>query len=436
MGWLQQNSPFLIARRRRRRRHLLLLGASTASDHVAPRSSSAWACVIFIHELGHFLAAKWCDVHVQTFSLGFGPALPGCSFKCGETTYKIGILPLGGYVQMVGEGTDADEDENYPRSFKNKTVLQRMLIISAGVVMNVLLGCVCFVIVYQFHGVRDAAGRRRGEWTPVRPPGKAGIPSGAVFTEIGSTTKPTFEDLQESVALDLVGPAPSIWSTRRATARRSRWIIRPRLDANDSQPVIGVSPPVEAPAVARRESSTTTSGPACRQLRGRRRLASWTCGPATWWWRRPTRPRKATRSRTCRTTSRRARSTRPSCADRMRGLGDRDMVLYVVRRPRRGHDAPPEDKVVVPCQGVRAGRPGRRARPTPTTPTTVPRSRRCGHKPGGEAGRDYDLFDYQERMKRLAGKPAMVQVLRVSQGAERRDHLRDGRRARRRRRST
>ena len=83
--------------------------------------------VIFIHELGHFLAAKWCDVHVQTFSIGFGPALPGCSFQRGETTYKIAVLPLGGYVNMVGEGAEADEDEDYPRSFKNKTVGQRML---------------------------------------------------------------------------------------------------------------------------------------------------------------------------------------------------------------------------------------------------------------------------------------------------------------------
>src|SRR5262249_38739237 len=69
--------------------------------------------VIFIHELGHFLAAKFCDVHVQTFSIGFGPALPGCSFVRGETTYKIAAIPLGGYVNMVGEGPEADEDENY-----------------------------------------------------------------------------------------------------------------------------------------------------------------------------------------------------------------------------------------------------------------------------------------------------------------------------------
>ncbi len=109
--------------------------------------------VIFIHELGHFLTAKWCDVHVQTFSIGFGPALPGCSFTRGETTYKLAVLPLGGFVNMVGEGPDADEDEDYPRSFKNKTVGQRMLIISAGVIMNVLFGALCFIIVYRYHGI-------------------------------------------------------------------------------------------------------------------------------------------------------------------------------------------------------------------------------------------------------------------------------------------
>src|ERR1051325_2182784 len=72
--------------------------------------------VVFVHELGHFLAAKWCDVNVTTFSIGFGPAIPGCRFKWGETTYKFAILPLGGYVQMVGqidgdEASDGSEDD-------------------------------------------------------------------------------------------------------------------------------------------------------------------------------------------------------------------------------------------------------------------------------------------------------------------------------------
>src|SRR5262249_6464362 len=105
--------------------------------------------VIFIHELGHFLVAKWCDVHVETFSIGFGPPLPGCSFRRGETLYKIAWVPLGGYVKMVGEGTDSDDERDDPRSFKNKSVWQRMAIISAGVIMNVIFGFACFVYVYM-----------------------------------------------------------------------------------------------------------------------------------------------------------------------------------------------------------------------------------------------------------------------------------------------
>src|SRR5262249_48126189 len=112
--------------------------------------------VIFVHELGHFLVAKWCDVHVTTFSIGFGPALPGWMFKWGETTYMLALFPLGGYVQMVGqvdgdESDDPDTKED-PRSYKNKTVWQRMAIISAGVVMNVILAFIAFIIVYT-HGV-------------------------------------------------------------------------------------------------------------------------------------------------------------------------------------------------------------------------------------------------------------------------------------------
>src|SRR5205807_1024920 len=88
--------------------------------------------IIFIHELGHFLVAKWCDVHVTTFSIGFGPALPGCSFKWGETTYKLALFPLGGYVQMVGQvdgSEETDDNDTDPRSYRNKTVGQRMAII-------------------------------------------------------------------------------------------------------------------------------------------------------------------------------------------------------------------------------------------------------------------------------------------------------------------
>ncbi|HTU91628.1 MAG TPA: site-2 protease family protein, partial [Gemmataceae bacterium] len=201
--------------------------------------------VIFIHELGHFLTAKWCDVHVQTFSVGFGPALPGCSFQRGETMYKIGVLPLGGYVNMVGEGLEAEEDETYPRSFKNKTVGQRMLIISAGVVMNVLLGCVLFIVVYYYHGIWkhpavvgkvDAAGAM---WTK-------GIPSGALVAKLDGIQDPTFENLQRKVVLSAKGEELPFTlqmfdNNGEMTGERTVDLL-PRLGPNDPNPVVGVAP--------------------------------------------------------------------------------------------------------------------------------------------------------------------------------------------------
>ena len=151
--------------------------------------------VIFIHELGHFLAAKWCDVHVSVFSIGFGPAVPFCSYKYGETTYKVGIIPLGGFVKMVGEGEDAEpeDEDNDPRSFRRKTVGQRMLIISAGVVMNIILGFACFIAAY-LHGVQEIPGvvgrveAGGGAW-------RSGVRTDDELLQLGSMSNPSFKDI-------------------------------------------------------------------------------------------------------------------------------------------------------------------------------------------------------------------------------------------------
>jgi regulator of sigma E protease len=201
--------------------------------------------VIFIHELGHFLAAKWCDVHVQTFSIGFGPALPGCSFQRGETTYKIGVLPLGGYVNMVGEGPETDEDENYPRSFKNKTVGQRMLIISAGVLMNVLLGCVLFIVVYYYYGVAEPPAIV-GRVDPGSPMWVNGIPSGALITELDGIRNPVFKNLKMKVVLSGEGeklPFTFVTYNEEGEALGERTVyLLPRKEETDQNPVVGVSP--------------------------------------------------------------------------------------------------------------------------------------------------------------------------------------------------
>ncbi len=90
--------------------------------------------LIFIHEFGHFITAKMFKVKVNEFALGMGPKL--FSFGKGETTYSLRLLPIGGYVSMEGETEDSED----PRAFRKQKVWKRIIICSAGVVMNFILG--------------------------------------------------------------------------------------------------------------------------------------------------------------------------------------------------------------------------------------------------------------------------------------------------------
>lgn len=104
--------------------------------------------MVFVHELGHFLAAKAVGIKVERFALGFGPRVLG--FKPGETDYCINALPLGGYIKMLGQEDFAplkDEEEVDPRSYNAKTVGQRMLVIAAGVIMNAITALIMFTII-------------------------------------------------------------------------------------------------------------------------------------------------------------------------------------------------------------------------------------------------------------------------------------------------
>lgn len=98
--------------------------------------------LVFVHELGHFLAAKWSGVKVLEFSIGFPPRI--LSFIRGETRYTIGALPFGGYVKMLGE----EEVSNDPRSFGKQSAWKRLLISIAGVVMNVLLAWLILSLLF------------------------------------------------------------------------------------------------------------------------------------------------------------------------------------------------------------------------------------------------------------------------------------------------
>ena len=102
--------------------------------------------LIFVHELGHFLMAKRAGVGVLKFSLGFGPRIIGR--KIGETEYLLSLIPLGGYVKLLGESPDEElPEEDKARSFLKQTVWKRILIVAAGPVFNLLLALVIFTLV-------------------------------------------------------------------------------------------------------------------------------------------------------------------------------------------------------------------------------------------------------------------------------------------------
>ncbi|HEV3202779.1 MAG TPA: site-2 protease family protein, partial [Gemmataceae bacterium] len=244
-GWLLRNGIYLVMVAA----FFLFLKYYAGADYDDFRAGIFAALglglVIFIHELGHFVVAKWCDVHVEAFSIGFGPPLPGCSVKWGETTYMIALFPLGGYVKMVGEGAENDESDTDPRSFKNKPVWQRMAIISAGVTMNLILAFICFVYVFLTHGDEQTPGVV-GKVDTGGPAWVKGIRIGDVIYKIGSKgDEPSFETLQKAVmnsskdeALDFVFGPPNA-----SEAEITKTKIVPRKDASDSRPMIGLSPP-------------------------------------------------------------------------------------------------------------------------------------------------------------------------------------------------
>jgi len=103
--------------------------------------------LVFFHEFGHFIMAKWSDINVKEFSLGMGPSI--ANVKIGETEYSVRILPLGGYVRMEGENTKSSD----PRAYSNKPVWSRFSVIFAGPFMNFVLALILITIISFFAGI-------------------------------------------------------------------------------------------------------------------------------------------------------------------------------------------------------------------------------------------------------------------------------------------
>jgi regulator of sigma E protease len=229
--------------------------------------------VIFVHELGHFLVAKACGVKVEKFMIGFDIGGYKISWRRGETEYGIGILPLGGYVKMLGQDDDPSHiaeqmqksqinpasgdavpitgpnGEKYfidRRSYLAKSVPQRMAIISAGVIMNVIFAFIFATIAYGM-GVSYLP-CIISEAVPGSPAWEAGLEPGDEIIQLGDQVNPTFTELRGDVTLGDRDAGIRCVVRRAADGQEIERVLKPERGRGLAK--IGVAPPLTVTLLA------------------------------------------------------------------------------------------------------------------------------------------------------------------------------------------
>jgi regulator of sigma E protease len=231
--------------------------------------------VIFVHELGHFAVAKLCGVKCEKFYLGFdifGWKL--FRFRWGETEYGIGVLPLGGYVKMLGQDDnparaaaemerarirqtqrDAGElkttveetqEDQYildPRSYMAQPVWKRMAIISAGVVMNVIFAWVFATVAYGLNVKETPC--IVGSALPGETAWRAGLQPGDEILEIGTAKNPRWRDLQNQVVLGDIDDGVPLVVQRPDVSEPLRFTVHPARTNDYPVPRVGLAGPRE-----------------------------------------------------------------------------------------------------------------------------------------------------------------------------------------------
>jgi membrane-associated protease RseP (regulator of RpoE activity) len=168
---------------------------------------AALTVMIFLHELGHYLAAKWSGMKVTEFFLFFGPKI--WSFRRGETEYGIKLIPVGAYVRIIGmNNLDEVDPADEPRTYRQQSYPKRLLTVSGGSIMHVLQAFVLFFVVFALMGVpayTDEAQRLgqtydESDWvignvTPDSAAEAAGVQKGDHLVSIDGHAVDTFEDV-------------------------------------------------------------------------------------------------------------------------------------------------------------------------------------------------------------------------------------------------
>ena len=177
--------------------------------------------VVFVHEFGHFIVARWCGVAVKTFSIGFGREIFGFTDRKG-TRWRFAWIPLGGYVKFLDDENAASKPsaealasmtpEERSGAFQTKPLWQRAAVVSAGPVANFLLAIAIYTAVNLAVGVRTIA-PVVGEVMPNMPAAAAGFEPGDVITRIDGWSIEGFEDVQRIVGMN--GERPLVFGVER-----------------------------------------------------------------------------------------------------------------------------------------------------------------------------------------------------------------------------
>lgn len=185
--------------------------------------------LIFVHELGHFLVARWCGVRVETFSLGFGKKI--FQWKPADTTYCISIVPLGGYVKMYGDDPTADipmEERKY--AFLHKKVWQRFAVVLAGPMMNLIFALFLFMVIARVG--EEVAGPQVGDLAADSAAVKAGFKTGDKILKINGTAVKSWNQSQSII--ESSANKSLTFDVERADHSQQQVVTTPLLGANDN----------------------------------------------------------------------------------------------------------------------------------------------------------------------------------------------------------
>lgn len=191
--------------------------------------------LVFFHELGHFLACRLTGTRVETFSIGFGPKVFG--WRSRRTLYKVGLIPLGGYVKMAAENP-GEEATGAPDELPSKSFSQRLFIFTAGVIFNALLAFLLFVWAFGIGVPFPVASV--GNVTPGSAGWEAGLRHGDEVTHIDGRRMLGFIDILTEVSFS-GGDRPLAFTVRRE-GKTLEIPVMPRYSETEGRPVIGVEP--------------------------------------------------------------------------------------------------------------------------------------------------------------------------------------------------